>query len=73
METMQKLTTMDWVGENIRKKAQTARKEHWQMYFRYESTSEVESKFKGGRILSGLTTMKDDTELLKEHVWIVYG
>ena len=41
------------------------------MYVRYESISDFESKIKEEGILSGLTTMKDDTEMLEDHVWIV--
>ena len=68
---MQKLTTMGWVGETIRKNAKSAQKGYLQMYFRYESRSDVESKFKEEGIVSGLTTMKNDTEMLEDHVWIV--
>ena len=38
------------------------------MYFRYESISDAESTIKEEGILSGLTAMKDDTELLEAHV-----
>ena len=42
------------------------------MYFHYESITDVESKIKDEGILSGLTTMKNDTDMLEDHVWIVY-
>jgi hypothetical protein len=69
---MQKLTTLDWVGEKLRTSVRAVRKEHECMSFCYESMNEIESKFKEGEILSGLTTMKDGTDMLKDHVWIVY-
>ena len=42
------------------------------MYFRYESISDIEEKIKDEGILSGLTTMKNDTDMMEDHVWIVY-
>ena len=42
------------------------------MYFRYESISDVEAKMRDKGIISGLTTMKNDTDMLEDHVWIVY-
>ena len=63
---------MSWVGERIRKNAKSVQKEYRQMYFRYESISDVESKIKEEGMLSGLATMKDDTEMLEDQVWIVY-
>ena len=42
------------------------------MYFRYESISDIEAKIKDEGILSGLTSMKNDTAMLEDHVWIQY-
>ena len=72
MISMQKLTTMSWIGERIRKNATSAQKKYRRMYFRHESISDDESKIKDEGILSGLTTMKNDTAMLEDHVWIVY-
>ena len=69
---MQKLTTLDWVGENIRKNSKSAQKEYCQIYFYFESISDVESKIKKEGIVYGLTTMKDNTDMLEDHNWTVY-
>ena len=42
------------------------------MYFRYESISDIEEKIKDEGIFSGLTAMKNDTDMLEDHMWIVY-
>ena len=72
MIRMQKLATMSWVRERIRKNTKRAQKKYRRIYFRYESISNVESKIKDEGILSGLTIMKNDTDMLEDHVWIVY-
>ena len=71
MIMMQKLTTLSWVRERIRKSAKSAQTDYRQMYFRYESIRDVESKIKGEGILSGLTPLKYGTDMLEDHVWIV--
>ena len=68
---MQKLTTMSWLKERIRKNDKTTQNDYWRMYFRYESISDIEVKIKDKGILSGLTTMRNGTDMLEDHVWIV--
>ena len=43
------------------------------MYFRYESMSEIEAKVREGQVLSGLTTMTNESEFLEDHIWLVFG
>ena len=73
MIILQKLTTMDWMGERIRKESAKEKKDYPRMYFRYESLGEIMDKFKNGDVLSGLTILKNDSEVLEDHFWIVYG
>ena len=73
MEIMQKLTTIEWIGERLRGKRKEISNEYQRMYFRYETLGEVEEKFSQGQVLSGLTTMKNDYEYLEDHIWIVFG
>ena len=74
MIRMQKLTTMSWLRERIRKNDKRTQNKYRQMYFRYESISDTEEQIKEEGILSGLTTTttKNDTDMLEDHVWIVY-
>ena len=73
MEFMQKLTTMDWIAERVRRTKKGTKKNYRRMYFRYESMSEIEAKLREGQVLSGLTTMKNKTEFLEGHIWLVFG
>ena len=43
------------------------------MYSIYESMEEIRTKFEEGDVLSGLTTMMNETETLSGHFWIAYG
>ena len=70
---MKKLTTMDWITERVRRKKKGKKKNYARMYFRYESMSEIEAKLREGQVLSGLTTMKNETEFLEDHIWLVFG
>ena len=73
MIILQKLTTMDWLGQRLRNENEKDKKEYPRMYFQYESLLEIKEKFKNGEVLSGLTILKDDTETLEDHFWIVFG
>ena len=73
MIRLQKLTTMSWFGKRIRKNTKRAQKEYWRIDFRYESIIDVESKIKDEGIISRLKTKTNDTAMLEDHVWIVYG
>ena len=73
MELMQKLTTMSWMADRIRRKNKGQKKEYPRLYFRYESMVEIEEKLREGQVLSGLTTMKDEHNHLEDHIWLVFG
>ena len=49
------------------------KKNYARVYFRYESMEEIEAKLREGQVLSGLTTMKDETDFLEDHLWLVFG
>ena len=72
MVLMQKLTTMAWLKDKLRKSHKKKKKEYSRMYFRYESLEEIKEKFKKGDVLSGITTKMDETETLAGHFWIAY-
>ncbi len=73
MEVMQKLTTMEWISEQIRSKNTRNAKSYPRMFYRYESLEEIEDKLMEGQVLSGLTTMKDENNFLEDHIWLVFG
>ena len=73
MVVMQKLNTIAWLNETLRKKRDRRKTTYSRMYFRYESISEIKERFKNGDILSGLTTNIDADTTLKGYFWIVYG
>ena len=73
MELMQKLTTMSWMADRIRRQNKGQKKEYPRLYFRYESMVEIEEKLREGQVLSGLTTMKDEHNHLEDHIWLVFG
>ena len=72
MIILQKLTTMDWLGQRLRDESEH-KKEYPRMYFRYETLAEIKGKFQNGEVLSGLTILKNETETLEDHIWIVFG
>ena len=73
MIVMQKMTTISWLKEKLRKTRGKEKRDYSRMYFRYESIEEVKGNFKNGDVLSGLTTKIDDAETLEGHFWIAYG
>ena len=73
MVVMQKLNTIAWLNETLRKKRDRRKTTYSRMYFRYESISEIKERFKNGDILSGLTTKIDADTTLEGYFWIVYG
>ena len=73
MIIMQKLTTIAWLKETLRKTKGRSKTDYTRMYFRYESLQEIREKFEKGGILSGLTIKIDAETTLAGHFWIVYG
>ena len=73
MILMQKLTTMAWLKARLRRKQKKGKKDYCRMYYIYESMEEIRTKFEEGDVLSGLTTMMNETETLSGHFWIAYG
>ena len=73
MELMQKLTTMSWIADKIRRKNKGQKKEYPRMYFRYETMEGIEERLIEGQVLSGLTTMVDYHNYLEDHIWLVFG
>ena len=57
---MQKLGTMEWLKEKLRKTTGKAKSDYSNVYFRYENIHKIKHKFNSGGILSGLTTKCDD-------------
>ena len=70
---MQKLTTIAWLKETLRKTKGRRKMDYTRMYFRYESLQEIREKLDKGGILSGLTIKIDAETILAGHFWIVYG
>ena len=70
---LQKVTTMAWLKDKVRRKHRSVKPHYKRMYFRYESLEEVKQKFTDGEVLSGLTTNMDDGQTMEDHFWIVYG
>ena len=73
LEIMQKITTMWWISDKLRRQSKGPKKEYPRNYYRYESMEEIEEKIMEGQVLSGLTTMKDEDTHLEDHIWLVYG
>lgn len=73
MEVMQKVTTISWLKDKLRKNGGRERSQYPRMYHRYESLDEVKESFESGDLLSGLTTKIDEDETLEGHFWIVFG
>ena len=73
LEVMQKITTMWWISDRLRKQSKGPKKEYPRLYYRYESMEEIEEKILEGQVLSGLTTMKDENTHLEDHIWLVFG
>ena len=73
MVIMQKLGTMAWLNEKLRRKMGREKRDYSRMCFRYENIHEVRHKYKNGVVMSGLTTKLDDGTTLAGHFWIVYG
>ena len=67
MIIMQKLGTMEWLKEKLRKTTGKAKSDYSNMYFRYENIHKIKHKFNNGGILSGLTTKCDDGSTLDQH------
>ena len=73
MVVLQKLITMAWLKDKLRRKERRATTKYTRMYFRYESIEEIKQKVKDGDVISGLTTKIDENRTLEDHFWIVYG
>jgi hypothetical protein len=71
MIVIQKLSTIAWLNETLRKKRDRKKTDYSRMYFRYKSISEIKERFKNGDILSGLTTKIDADTTLEGYFWIV--
>ena len=72
---LQKLTTMQWLSETIKREkmaGRTSRSDRRRMYFRYESIEEVMEKVNEGQIISGLTLKLNEVHL-SQHYWVVIG
>ena len=73
MVVMQKLGTMAWLKEKLRRTRGREKSDYSCMYFRYESIHEIRQNLKNGVVISGLTTKLDDGTTLAGHFWVVYG
>ncbi len=73
MKAMQRVTTISWLKEQMRKNRGRERSQYSRMYQRYESLDEIKERFESGDLLSGLTTKLDENDTLDGHFWVVFG